>query len=77
MLKETFPDEKIKYNEFYRKRSNLILDICLSYICGCQTEELVNKIIDENPKASKKALREMVKKSFHIRRYPRWVQDSD
>ncbi len=79
MLKEAFPDEKIEFNEKYRNRNNLILDVCPSYICGCKAEELVDKIIDENPKASKKALREIIKKSFHIvgRRYPRWAQDSD
>ena len=79
MLKEAFPEEEITFNEYLHKKHLLILDVCPFYICGRQAEALVEKIIDENPKASKKTLKEMVRKSFHIegRKYPRWAQDSD
>ena len=79
MLKEAFPEEEITFNDYLDKKFGLILDVCPFYICGRQAEALVEKIIDENPKASKKALKEMVRKSFHIegRKYPRWAQDSD
>ena len=79
MLKEAFPEEEITFNDYLDKKYGLILDVCPFYICGRQAEALVEKIIDENPKASKKALKEMVRKSFHIegRKYPRWAQDSD
>lgn len=79
MLKEAFPEEEITFNDYLDKKYGLILNVCPFYICGNQAEALVEKIIDENPKASKKALKEMVRKSFHIegRKYPRWAQDSD
>lgn len=79
LITEVFPEDNINIDNSIEKKHSLLLNVCPDYICGKQAEKLVEQILDENPKATKKLIKEIIKETFHLEKgkYPRWAQDSE
>lgn len=86
LIKEVFPNEKIKEDKTIENKFNFLLVACPEYIGGIEVEEngILEKLIEELPsnlsKMNKmKLFKAEVRKLFHIEknRYPRWLQEPD
>lgn len=79
LVKNAFPNEALSYDETLGNRFDYLLDVRPTYIGGEKADTLIEKIIEENPKSSKKDVKVKIKQAFHIEgnKYPRWAQEPE
>ena len=75
-------ENKVEYNEYYRNRFRLLMDIVPDYVGGDAAEEYIDSFISSiscsiNAEQKKQMIKEMIKTNFLCKgkNKPKWVQE--